>query len=67
MLYKIGEDGEWQTYSVPFAIPFGQQVQVYAKFVSSSDYDITIVVADDFEFSSITTSYLRFNDKIKVH
>lgn len=41
MLYKIGEDGEWQTYSVPFAIPFGQQVQVYAKFVSSSDYDIT--------------------------
>ena len=31
---------------------------------ASSDYDITIVVADDFEFSSITTSYLRFNDKI---
>lgn len=34
---------------------------------ASSDYDITIVVADDFEFSSITTSYLRFNDKIRVH
>ncbi len=41
MLYKIGEDGEWQKYEVPFAIPFGQTVNVYAKFESSSDYEIS--------------------------
>ena len=41
MLYKIGEDGEWQEYEVPFAIPFGQTVNVYAKFESSSDYEIS--------------------------
>ena len=41
MLYKIGEDGEWREYEVPFAIPFGQTVNVYAKFESSSDYEIS--------------------------
>lgn len=41
ILYKIGDDGEWQTYSAPFALPYGQQSQVYAKFESSGDYEIT--------------------------
>ena len=79
MLYKIGEDGEWQTYSVPFAIPFGQQVQVYAKFVSSSDYDITalfnsnVAYVGDYEesntdfslsYKNISFDFIRSYDSI---
>jgi hypothetical protein len=34
---------------------------------AESDYDITIIVADDFEFSVDTTKYLRFMDGVKLH
>lgn len=34
---------------------------------AESDYDITIIVADDFEFSVATTKYLRFMDGVKLH
>lgn len=35
MQYKIGEDGEWTDYSVPFAVPLEGSVNVYAKLSSS--------------------------------
>ncbi len=41
MLYKIGEDGEWKTYTTPFALPYNQEVTVYAKFESSDNADIS--------------------------
>lgn len=37
MQYKIGSDGEWTDYTVPFAIPLGETVTVYAKFASSQN------------------------------
>ncbi len=39
--YKIGEDGEWINYTVPFALPLHQNVTVYAKFESSQNPDIS--------------------------
>ncbi len=40
MQYKIGEDGEWTDYTVPFALPLNQEVTVYAKFETSQNADI---------------------------
>ncbi len=39
--YKIGENGEWINYTVPFALPLHQNVTVYAKFESSQNPDIS--------------------------
>lgn len=41
MQYKIGEDGEWTDYTVPFALPLNQEVTVFAKFESSQNADIS--------------------------
>ena len=35
--------------------------------IAESDYDITIIVQDNFEPSTITSEYIRFEDTVKVH
>ncbi|MDE6020662.1 MAG: DNRLRE domain-containing protein, partial [Ruminococcus sp.] len=47
MQYRIGEDGEWITYTVPFAIPMGETVTVYAKFASSQNAVISKTFSSD--------------------
>ena len=50
MQYKIGESGEWTTYTVPFAIPLNETVTVYAKFESSQN----AVISNTFSSAAIT-------------
>ena len=38
MQYKIGEDGEWIDYYVPFALPVDATINVYARMKSSDIY-----------------------------
>lgn len=53
------------TYNVLFTFIGGSNL--LKCNIAESDFDVTIIVSDDFEFSSITTSYMRFKDSIKVH
>ena len=57
MQYKIGEDGEWTDYSVPFAVPLYEQSTVYAK-VGNSESVITKTVTPD---SSAIGAYTESN------
>ena len=54
MQYRIGEDGEWQNYEVPFAIPFGDPVKVYARF-SGSGTQVCKTFSDGREYVSTYT------------
>ena len=47
MQYKIGENGEWTDYAVPFALPLGESVTVYAKFSSSQNAVISQTFSSD--------------------
>lgn len=57
MQYKIGEDGEWTDYSVPFAVPLYEQSTVYAR-VGNSESVITKTVTPD---SSAIGAYTESN------
>ena len=34
--YKIGEDGDWTTYSVPFSIPAHKSSKIYARLANTN-------------------------------
>ena len=51
MQYKIGSDGEWIDYFVPFALPIGKTVNVYARIKSSNIYSCQ-------EFTSKSEDYI---------
>ena len=71
--YKIGEDGDWTSYSVPFAVPAHKTTKVYARIgeqgkitymnFSNSDDAIGVYTESntDFEFSynNINFDYTR--------
>ncbi len=71
--YKIGEDGEWTDYSVPFAIPAHQTTKVYAKIgsvgtttymnLSNTDKAIGLYSESNIDFeilyNNITFPYIR--------
>ncbi|MGN0528479.1 MAG: amidase domain-containing protein [Eubacterium sp.] len=71
--YKIGEDGEWTDYSVPFAVPAHQTTKVYARIgttgritymnFSTTDEALGVYTESntDFEFSynGINFGYTR--------
>ncbi|MCM1286352.1 MAG: polymorphic toxin-type HINT domain-containing protein [Acetobacter sp.] len=44
--YKIGEDGEWTEYAVPFAVPLNQTTTIYAR-VGESESVISKAVTPD--------------------
>lgn len=52
-------------YKVLFSFVGGSNLLECAS--DDSDYDITIIVADDFDFYTTTTCYLRFKDQKLVH
>lgn len=58
MQYKIGDSGEWITYTVPFAIPLNQTVKVYAKFASSQNAAISKTFSAD---ANLIGSYTESN------
>ncbi|MGN0532899.1 MAG: hypothetical protein ACI4IK_00945, partial [Eubacterium sp.] len=76
--YKIGEDGEWTDYSVPFSIPAFQTTKVYARIgtdgritymnLSTTDKAIGVYGESntDFEFSynNIYFGYTRIYNSV---
>lgn len=75
--YKIGENGEWIDYSVPFAIPAQQTTKVYARigttgritYMNFSTTDEALGVHTesntDFEFSYVSLSKRDKNNSTK--
>lgn len=71
--YKIGDDGAWTDYSVPFAIPAHESTKVYARIgengkatyatLSNTDKAIGVYEEDDIDFeilyNNITFPYTR--------
>lgn len=76
--YKIGEDGEWTDYSVPFAVPAFKTTKVYARigetgkatYMNFTNTDQAIGVytesSTDFEFSynGIDFGYTRIYNSV---
>lgn len=76
--YKIGEDGEWTDYSVPFSIPAFKTTKVYARIgddgkitymnLSTTDEAIGVYTEEntDFEFSynGIDFGYTRIYNSV---
>ncbi|MCD7871838.1 MAG: hypothetical protein LUG21_00690 [Clostridiales bacterium] len=71
--YKIGENGEWTDYSVPFSIPAFQTTRIYARLGKSGstvyqDFSTTSHAIGvyteantdfDFSYNGVTFEYLR--------
>lgn len=71
--YKIGEDGEWKNYSVPFSIPAFQTTTIYARLGETGntvyqDFSTTSRAIGvytetntdfDFSYNNVTFDYLR--------
>ena len=71
--YKIGEDGEWQNYNVPFAIPAFQTTRVYSRIgengdITYKDYSTTNKALGvyeesntdfDFSYNNVSFEYTR--------
>ncbi|MCM1285337.1 MAG: hypothetical protein NC213_09415 [Acetobacter sp.] len=71
--YKIGENGEWKKYSVPFSIPAFQTTRIYARLGSSGtavyqDFSTTSKALGvytesntdfDFSYNGVTFEYSR--------
>ena len=55
MQYKIGQNGEWKDYTVPFAVPFGGEVTVYGKLVSSKSVISQTVVSKAEDYIGLYT------------
>lgn len=59
--YKIGEDGEWTEYTVPFAVPLNQESTVYAKVGESESVISKTVTPDTSSIGTYTESNTDFS------
>lgn len=59
--YKIGEDGEWTDYTVPFAVPLGEESTVYAKVGNSESVVSKTVKPDTSTIGAYTESNTDFS------
>ena len=59
--YKIGEDGEWTDYTVPFAVPLGEESTVYAKVGNSESVVSKTVKPDASTIGAYTESNTDFS------
>ena len=59
--YKIGEDGEWTEYTVPFAVPLKQESTVYAKVGESESVISKTVTPDTSSIGTYTESNTDFS------
>ena len=59
--YKIGEDGEWTDYTVPFAVPLGEESTVYAKVGNSKSVVSKTVKPDTSTIGAYTESNTDFS------
>lgn len=59
--YKIGEDGEWTEYVVPFAVPLNQESTVYAKVGESESVISKTVTPDTSSIGTYTESNTDFS------
>lgn len=59
--YKIGEDGEWTDYTVPFAVPLGEDSTVYAKVGNSESVVSKTVKPDTSTIGAYTESNTDFS------
>ena len=59
--YKIGEDGEWTDYTVPFAVPLSEESTVYAKVGNSKSVISKTVKPDTSTIGAYTESNTDFS------
>ena len=59
--YKIGEDGEWTNYTVPFAVPLGEESIVYARVGESESVISKTVTPDTSSIGTYTESNTDFS------
>lgn len=59
--YKIGEDGEWTDYTVPLAVPLGEESTVYAKVGNSKSVVSKTVKPDTSTIGAYTESNTDFS------
>lgn len=63
--YKIGEDGEWTDYTVPFAVPAYEESTVYAKIGENGAVISKTVTADTSEIGAYSESNTDFTISYK--
>ena len=66
LLYKIGENGEWQKYTVPFALPLYQESIVYAKFEDSDEIVSKKITPDSSRLGEYKENSIDFSMKYKT-
>ena len=59
--YKIGEDGEWTDYAVPFAVPLGETSTIYARIGENGSVISTSVTPDTSSIGTYTESNTDFS------
>ena len=59
--YKIGEDGEWTNYTVPFTVPLGEESIVYARVGESESVISKTVTPDTSSIGTYTESNTDFS------
>lgn len=59
--YKIGDDGEWTDYTVPFAVPLGEESIVYARVGESESVISKTVTPDTSSIGTYTESNTDFS------